>query len=214
MNEAFHNVFRDGKQLYTLSFDPGQRVYGERLLKHNSGELRQWDPNRSKLAAAILKGLKKFPFEAGTGVLYLGAAQGTTPSHVSDVVNKGVVVCVEISQKAFEKLLPLCERRENMVPVLADANQPGEYADYLDGVSVVYQDVAQPNQAAIFVKNMAKIKGYGILCIKARSVNVAELPKNVFKREIKVLEDAGLDVLEVIPLEPFEKDHVLVVCKN
>ncbi|MCK4327937.1 MAG: fibrillarin-like rRNA/tRNA 2'-O-methyltransferase [Candidatus Diapherotrites archaeon] len=214
MKKLFHNVFRGGKQLYTLSLDPGQRVYGEKLVKYNSGELRQWDPNRSKLAAAIMNGLKNFPFDAGTGVLYLGAAQGTTPSHVSDVVEKGVVVCVEISQRAFEKLLPLCERRENMVPVLADANHPEEYADYLDGVSVVYQDVAQPRQAAIFVKNMALVKGYGLLCIKARSVDVSMEPKQVFKKEINVIKEAGIEVLEVIPLEPFEKDHVLVVCKN
>ena len=69
---------------------------------------------------------------ADSNVLYLGAAQGTTVSHVSDVVDKGTVVAVEISQKAFEKLLPLCERRENMLPLLADANKPAEYEEFLE----------------------------------------------------------------------------------
>lgn len=209
MKEVFHNVFRDGKKLYTVSLDPGQRVYGEKL----KGEYREWDPYRSKLGAAIMKGMKTKPFDADSGVLYLGAAQGTTSSHVSDIVDKGFVVCVEISQKAFEKLLPLCERRENMIPVLSDANKPDDYKEYFEGLTVLYQDVAQPNQAAIFVKNFT-FPGYGLLAIKARSVDVSMEPKLVFEREIDVLKKAGLEILEVIDLEPYEKDHVMVVVRK
>jgi len=211
--EIFHNVYREERRLYTLSSD-AMPVYGERMLAFKHKFLREWDPTRSKLGAAIAKGLKNFPFKKDSGVLYLGAAQGTTPSHVSDIVDEGTVVCVEISQKAFEKLLPLCERRENMVPVLADANQPSQYSEYLEGVSIVYQDVAQPNQAAILAKNLELVKGWGVLAIKARSVDVAMAPSEVFKQEIGILKEAGLDVVEVVPLEPFERDHVLVVCKN
>lgn len=213
MREIFHNAFREGKRIYTVSLDPGQRVYGEKLIRHNGAELREWDPFRSKLAAAILNNMKTKPLKADSNVLYLGAAQGTTPSHVSDIVDKGVVVCVEISQKAFEKLLPLSERRENMVPVLADANQPEGYKEYTNGIDVLYQDVAQPNQAAIFIKNFT-FRGYGLLAIKARSIDVAAHPKDVFRREIKKLKNAGIQILETIPLEPFEKDHVMVVCKR
>ncbi len=209
MKELFHNVFRDGRRLYTVSLDPGQSVYGEKI----RGKYREWDPFRSKLAAAILKGMKTKPLKASSKVLYLGAAQGTTPSHVSDIADRGLVVCVEISQKAFEKLLPLCERRENMIPVLADANKPKEYAEYTTGIDVLYQDVAQPNQAAIFIRNFS-FHGYGLLTIKARSIDVAARPKDIFKREISTIEGAGIKVLEVIPLEPFEKDHAMVVCKR
>ena len=209
MKEVMHNVFRDGRKLYTVSLDPGQKVYGERL----NGKYREWDPFRSKLGAALMNGMKTKPLKENSHVLYLGAAQGTTPSHISDIVDKGVVVCIEISQKAFEKLLPLSERRENMLPVLADANQPEQYADYTEGIDVLYQDVAQPNQAAIFVKNFT-FHGYGMLAIKARSVDVAANPKTIFKKEIDTLQNAGIEILEVIPLEPFEKDHVMVVCKR
>ena len=209
MKEVFHNVFREGKKLYTLSLDPGQQVYGERL----KGKYREWDPFRSKLGAALMNGMKTKPLKENSNVLYLGAAQGTTPSHISDIADKGIVVSIEISQKAFEKLLPLSERRENMLPVLADANQPDSYADYTDGIDVLYQDVAQPNQAAIFVKNFT-FHGYGMLAIKARSVDVAANPKTIFKKEIDTLKNAGIEILEVIPLEPFEKDHVMVVCKR
>ena len=45
-----------------------------------------WNPFRSKLAAAILGGVDQIHMPVGSKVLYLGAASGTTVSHVSDIV--------------------------------------------------------------------------------------------------------------------------------
>lgn len=49
-------------------------------------EYRVWNPFRSKLAAAVLGGVEQIHMPPGSKVLYLGAASGTTVSHVSDVV--------------------------------------------------------------------------------------------------------------------------------
>lgn len=49
-------------------------------------EYRAWNPFRSKLAAAILGGIDQIHIKPGVRVLYLGAASGTTVSHVSDIV--------------------------------------------------------------------------------------------------------------------------------
>ena len=49
-------------------------------------EYRVWNPFRSKLAAAILGGVEKIHMMPGAKVLYLGAASGTTVSHVSDIL--------------------------------------------------------------------------------------------------------------------------------
>lgn len=49
-------------------------------------EYRVWNPFRSKLAAAILGGIDQIHMPPGSKVLYLGAASGTTVSHVADVV--------------------------------------------------------------------------------------------------------------------------------
>lgn len=49
-------------------------------------EYRAWNPFRSKLAAAILGGIDQIHIKPGAKVLYLGAASGTTVSHVSDIV--------------------------------------------------------------------------------------------------------------------------------
>ena len=59
-----------------------------------------WNPFRSKLAAAILGGVDKIHMPPGCKVLYLGAASGTTVSHVSDVVGpEGMVYAVEFSHR-------------------------------------------------------------------------------------------------------------------
>jgi len=45
-----------------------------------------WNPFRSKLGAAIVGGIENIYMKPGSKVLYLGAASGTTVSHVADLV--------------------------------------------------------------------------------------------------------------------------------
>lgn len=217
MKQIFPGVFRGETFIYTVNAVPRTRVYGERLVKFKGAEYREWDPHRSKLAAAIMKGIRIMPVKPGDKVLYLGAAQGTTASHVSDIVGEeGYVVCVEFASKPFQKLIPLCEERGNMIPVLADANYPEKYEEYCEEVNCIYQDVAQANQGAILLKNARMFLGNGelaALCVKARSVNVAEEPRNVFERVEKEL-ITDFRILESIGLKPYEKDHRFLVCEK
>ena len=80
--------------LVTLNMNPGKAVYGEKLIKVDNAdgtksEYRVWNPFRSKLAASVLGGVESIYMPPGSKVLYLGAASGTTVSHVSDVVSCG-----------------------------------------------------------------------------------------------------------------------------
>ena len=63
-------------------------------------EYRVWNPFRSKLAAAILGGVDKIHMKPGAKVLYLGAASGTTVSHVSDIVGKVRDACKYVDIEA------------------------------------------------------------------------------------------------------------------
>lgn len=201
-------------EIATKNLTPGRRVYGERLLKVKGEEYRVWSPKRSKLAAAIKKGLKELPLENSSRVLYLGAAQGTTASHISDIVTQGVVYCIEFSAFALRKLLEVATYRQNMIPVLGDARKPKEYAFLLEEVDVLYQDVAQPDQSEILIKNaemFLKSKGYAMMAIKARSINSSLPPERVFAREIKKLKKAGFKVIQQLRLEPYEKDHAFLL---
>ena len=129
-------------------------VYNERML----GGHRVWDPYRSKLSAL---------YHIGTGVelthdmrvLYLGAANGTTVSHVADYVE--TVYAVEFAPRPMQDLLEVARRRKNLVPIMADASRPELYAPFVEWVDLVYQDVAQPDQAAIAIRNCIFLKPGG-----------------------------------------------------
>jgi len=95
MKEIFENVFEDGGRLLTKNKVPGIKVYGENLIKIKGTEYRAWNPKRSKLAAAIKKGLKNNPIHPDSTILYLGASTGTTPSHLSDILTHGGLYGVE-----------------------------------------------------------------------------------------------------------------------
>ena len=92
MKEISHGIFSDNGKIFTLNMRPGQKVYGEPLVKNGKKEYREWIPYRSKLAAAIKKGLKKIPIKKGMKILYLGSATGTTPSHLSDIVGEEGII--------------------------------------------------------------------------------------------------------------------------
>ncbi|MFA5313153.1 MAG: fibrillarin-like rRNA/tRNA 2'-O-methyltransferase [Methanomassiliicoccales archaeon] len=206
----YPGVFTDGEMLLTRNAVPRDRVYGERLYDQDEAEYREWVPTRSKLAAYIRKGGRTFPFEEGSRVLYLGAASGTTSSHIADIVGSGTVYCVEISQRSFRDLVSVCERRKNMVPILADATRPDDYAFAVESPTVLYQDIAQKGQAAIFAKNLSAFNiRKGLLTIKARSEDVTKDPPVIFKEIEAQLVKAGCKVDEMVDLEPFEKDHAM-----
>ncbi|MBS3060407.1 MAG: fibrillarin-like rRNA/tRNA 2'-O-methyltransferase [DPANN group archaeon] len=219
MREIFPNVYKIKNQFATQSIAPGVRVYDEKIIKQNSREFRIWNPEKSKLCAAIHNGLKHMPIKPGSNVLYLGAAQGTTASHISDIITtSGLLICIDVATKPFEKLLHVAEERENIIPLLADANNPDDYSEFIEEkVDVVYQDVAQKNQAEILIKNAnmhLKKNGYALMAVKARSIDVAKKPEEIFKQEIETLKKAGLIIEEVVNLAPHEKDHVLILAKK
>ncbi len=217
VEKRFEGDFQVSGKVATKSFAPGTRVYGERTEKVGKDEYRLWDPYRSKLSAAILKGLREMPIAGGSNVLYLGAASGTTASHVSDIVGeKGLVYCVEFAPRSMRDLLGVCEVRKNMLPVMADARRPEDYAKYIKGkVDVIYEDVADPSQAGILLANaraFLKKGGWAMFAIKSQSIDVAEQPKKTYEKVIAELE-GSFEILERMDLQPFDKDHLFLLAK-
>jgi fibrillarin-like pre-rRNA processing protein len=214
----FEGVYLIGNKICTLNLTPGKNVYGEQLIKVKEKEYREWVPFRSKLCAAIKKGIKIFPFKKGSKILYLGAGSGTTISHISDIIGKeGIIYAVEISERPLRDLVELAEIRKNIVPILADARLPETYENLiLEKVDVIYEDVADPDQIKILVKNSEKfLKQDGIaeIAIKSQSISSTKPPKEVYK---ECLEELGkhFEILDKVELNPYEKFHLFVVLKK
>lgn len=218
MREVFPGVFNDKNAIYTLNAIPGRNVYGESLKKEGSKEYRFWDAYRSKLGAAIVNGLKELPIRPGSNVLYLGIAEGTSASHVAEIIGpEGIVFGIDVAPKVMRKLLTVCETRQNIIPLMADANHPEVYAKEVEGIEFdcVFEDVAQANQAEILIRN-AKVflkKGaHAMIAVKSQCIDSTRPPREVFN-EVRRELATTFEVLQEVNLEPFEGGHVLYLLR-
>lgn len=206
--------------LLTKNLTPGENVYKEKLVSVEDAdgaktEYRVWNPFRSKLAAGVLGGLDEIFMGPGKKVLYLGAASGTSVSHVADLVGpEGVVYAVEFSHRPGRDLITMAKKRPNVVPIIEDARHPQKYRMLVGMVDCVFADVAQPDQARIIALNahmFLKDGGGVVISIKANCIDSTVDAETVFAREVQKLREERIKPLEQLTLEPYERDHCIVV---
>lgn len=210
--------------LVTKNLTPGESVYGEKRISVETPstpaangdpnpatktEYRVWNPFRSKLAAGILGGLDDIFIKPGSKVLYLGAASGTSVSHVADIVGPtGTVFAVEFSHRSGRDLINMATHRMNVIPIIEDARHPLRYRMLVSMVDVIFADVAQPDQARIVGLNAhlyLKVGGAALVSIKANCIDSTAAPEAVFAREVQKMREERLKPLEQLTLEPFER---------
>lgn len=133
-HERFEGVYiLRGKDdaLVTKNLTPGESVYNEKRVTvedkatESKTEYRVWNPFRSKIASAIVGGIRNIYMKPGSKVLYLGGASGTTVSHVADLVGPtGCVYAVEFSKRSGRDLVNMAKKRTNVIPIIEDARHP------------------------------------------------------------------------------------------
>ena len=205
LNNVYVGEIEGKKRIFTKSDYPPH--YGERKIDG----LREWIAARSKLAALLIKG-HNVDLKRDTKMLYLGAASGTTVSHISDILTDGVIYAVEYSAKPFAKFLKLAKERKNIIPILADASQPQKYSGIVEKVDFIYQDISQRNQIDIFKANFrffAKDDTHGLIFVKARSIDSTAEPDEIYKRVLKELK-RDFKILIYDELSPYHRDHIFV----
>ena len=221
-HEQFEGVFiLRGKEdaLCTKNFNVGESVYNEKRVSvpvadGEKIEYRVWNPFRSKIAAAVVGGVENIYIKPGSKVLYLGAASGTTVSHVSDIIgSEGTVYAVEFSKRSGRDLVNMSKKRTNVVPIIEDARHPKKYRMLVPMVDVIFEDVAQPDQSRILALNaemFLKNRGHFIISIKANCVDSTKAPQHVFASEIEKMRQNKFRPIEQMTLEPYERDHAVV----
>lgn len=220
--------------LVTKNLTPGESVYGEKRIAVESSspaltngdntsmpvatktEYRVWNPFRSKLAAGILGGLDDIFIRPGVKVLYLGAASGTSVSHVADIVGPtGTVYAVEFSHRSGRDLINMATHRTNVIPIIEDARHPLRYRMLVGMVDVVFADVAQPDQARIVGLNShlyLKVGGGVVVSVKANCIDSTAAPEAVFAREVGKMREERIKPIEQLTLEPFERGTLSSSC--
>ena len=199
MKSKIENVFYENGLYFTIDLLTKKKRY--------------WDPKRSKICAALKKGLSVFPIKKDSLILYLGCAEGYTVSYLSDIVTQGNIIGVDVSGHSMQKFYLLCTERENIVPLLEDATHPERYTKLINfKVDVIIQDVSQKKQIEILNKNadlFLKENGYIMLSLKTTAISQKDTKKIIdeelinFKKYFKII--------EIIKLDPFEKKHVFII---
>ncbi|WP_363463951.1 fibrillarin-like rRNA/tRNA 2'-O-methyltransferase [Halogeometricum borinquense] len=187
----------------------GKTVYGE---PRDDDGWRAWDAGRSKLGAMFEYGMDTGLVGDET-VLYLGAASGTTVSHVADFA--GPTYAVEFAARPVRDLLGVAEARDNLFPLLKDARKPETYAHIVEAdLDCIVQDVATRGQATVANRNRQFLRDDGRLLavIKARSEDVTADPDDVFEDVLTELREA-YEILETTRLDRFHDDHLGVVAR-
>ncbi|MED5485273.1 MAG: fibrillarin-like rRNA/tRNA 2'-O-methyltransferase, partial [Candidatus Thermoplasmatota archaeon] len=221
------NVKLEGRAIWTLSADGNNKVYGETTRKKRGDVWRRWDPYRSKLGAAILRTKKDpkmlFP-PSGSTVVYLGAAHGTTISHIHDHLcgknNKysGRLISVDISPRCLRDLNHLAVRRPGIIPVFGDARKLESWS-YLvpKGADWLFQDVSQAGQVDIFIKACKRFlrpNSTALLSLKGASERFNQGgDEAIFLEAKEKLEEANFEIVESIELKGYEEKHMLFNCK-
>lgn len=215
MERIFPGIWKQDKSILTRNLLPGDKTYSKNVFNIKGEEFREWNPNRSKPCAAIVRGISVFPLVPKMKILYLGVSFGQTATFFSDIVGKeGIVYGVELSERCLRDLNPVAEKRGNIVPILGDARNPEEYA-WIEPVDLVYEDVASDDQSEILIRNcrqFLKKDGFAMIAIKARSIDVVKEPGEIYKKELEKLKK-HFKILDKKELDPYEKDHMFVVMK-
>jgi fibrillarin-like pre-rRNA processing protein len=204
----------DRVELWTETVGVPPPVYGERWADSDDRRYRAFDPSRSKLAAAIARGWDGPLPRPGERWLYLGAASGTTASHVADLVGpRGRVYALERSLRPFVRLYALSERWPNLLPILADARDGDSFADLVPPVDGIYVDIAQPDQVEIALGAAdGFLRGPGavlLLALKASSMGRELAPAAHAERaEVRLTE--RFDLAPTVKLDPFHRAHYLL----
>ena len=205
---------RDRVELWTETVGSEPAVYGERWARVDGRSFRGFEPSRSKLAAALSRGWTGPVPLAGERWLYLGAASGTTASHVADLLGPaGRLYAVERSVRPFARLVAVAERWPNLLPLLGDAKEPERYGDVVPIVDGIYADIAQPDQVTIVLANAAiflrSAGGAVTMALKTSSMG-RERTGPVHLRAAEEALSADLVLAASVRLDPQYRSHYLV----
>lgn len=121
---------------------------------------------------------------------------------------------VEFSHRSGRDLINMAKKRTNIIPIIEDARHPHKYRMLVGMVDCIFADVAQPDQARIITLNahlFLKEHGHIVISIKANCIDSTVDAATVFAKEVKKLQQEQVKPQEQLTLEPYERDHAIVI---
>ena len=223
----------DKEQLATKNIVEGTKTHKEKIVIVNDEEFLEWNPYKSKLAAAIRNGLQILPIIKNSKVVCINPLEESTILHISNIVDSGgsvFVIDVNKNKKSF--LNKLVDTHKNIIPIYDAADELSFSSSMTGKVDALYVDIPESEQIEQIVEKYGSLlKNEGFLMLIAKKDDDAILENDLVGwmaeqraglnkiREITAKLKSQFEIIQEINLginyamEPYHKLHAFILAQ-
>ena len=234
MKEAriFQIQIGNEEQLATKNMVKGTKTRKEKIVIVNNEEFLEWNPYKSKLAAAIRNGLQILPIIKNSKVVCINLLEESTILHISNIVDSGgsvFVIDVNKNKKSF--LNKLVNTHKNIIPIYDTVDELSFSSSITGKVDALYVDIPESEQIEQIVEKYGSLlKNEGFLMLVTKKDDailendiagwMAEQRAGLNKiREITTKLKSQFEIIQEINLginyaaEPYHKFYIFILAQ-
>ena len=235
MKEAriFQIQIGNEEQLATKNMVKGTKTRKEKIVIVNNEEFLEWNPYKSKLAAAIRNGLQIIPIIKNSKIVCINLPEESTMLHISNIVGSGgsvFVIDVNKNKKSF--LNKLVNTHKNIIPIYDTVDELSFSSSITGKVDALYVDIPESEQIETIVEKYGSLlKNEGFLMLIAKKDDNAIIENDIAGwmaeqraglnkiREITAKLKSQFEIIQEINLginyamEPYHKLHAFILAQ-
>ena len=158
------------EQLATKNIVEGTKTHKEKIVIVNGEEFLEWNPYKSKLAAAIRNGLQILPIIKNSKVICVNPLEESTVLHISNIVGSGgSVFIIDVDKNKKNFLNQLADTHKNIIPIYDTVDELSSSSSITGKVDAFYVDIPESEQIETIVKkygSLLKNEGFLMLVVK------------------------------------------------
>ena len=220
------------EQLATKNIVKGTKTRKEKIVIVNNEEFLEWNPYKSKLAAAIRSGLQILPIIKNSKVVCINLPEESTILHISNIVGSdGSVFVIDVNKNKKSFLNKLVNTHKNIIPIYDTVDELPSSSSITGKVDALYVDILESEQIEQIVEKYGSLlKNEGFLMLVTKKDDailendivgwMAEQRAGLNKiREITAKLKSQFEIIQEINLgvnyvmEPYHKLHAFILAQ-
>ena len=169
------------EQLATKNIVEGTKTQKEKIVIVNNEEFLEWNPYKSKLAAAIRNGLQILPIIKNSKVICVNPLEESTVLHISNIVGSGgSVFIIDVDKNKKNFLNQLADTHKNIIPIYDTVDELSSSSSITGKVDAFYVDIPESEQIEMIVKKYGSLlKNDGFLMLIVKKDDNAIIEKDI-----------------------------------
>ena len=169
------------EQLATKNIVKGTKTRKEKIVIVNNEEFLEWNPYKSKLAAAIRSGLQILPIIKNSKVVCINPLEESTILHISNIVgSKGSVFVIDVDKNKKSFLNKLVNTHKNIIPIYDTVDELSFSSSITGKVDALYVDIPESEQIETIVEKYGSLlKNEGFLMLIAKKDDNAIIENDI-----------------------------------